>query len=132
MSSIRIPPYIPRVAFFTRKGDISVADIEELKKMDACEIHAGRLNAKEVFNAPKMVTLYFPDRRWNGQTIWTRSGSENIHLNSGSPRWAPLLVNGTQWLVKKTDERTVPEAQRAWRSDLGLVETFLDVLVPAS
>ena len=30
------------------KGDIVVADMEELEKMDASEIHARRLNAKEV------------------------------------------------------------------------------------
>ena len=30
------------------EGDILVADIEELEKMDASEIHARRLNAKEV------------------------------------------------------------------------------------
>ena len=30
------------------KGDIVVADIEELEEMDASELHAGRLNAKEV------------------------------------------------------------------------------------
>ena len=34
------------------KGDILVADIEELEKMDASEIHAERLNAKEV-STPK-------------------------------------------------------------------------------
>ena len=33
------------------KGDILVADIEESEKMDASEIYAKRLNAKEVFNA---------------------------------------------------------------------------------
>ena len=30
------------------KGDILVADIEDLEQMDASEIHARRLNAKEV------------------------------------------------------------------------------------
>ena len=30
------------------EGDIMVADIEELEEMDASEIHAGRLSAKEV------------------------------------------------------------------------------------
>ena len=30
------------------KGDIFVADIEELEQMDASELHARRLNAKEV------------------------------------------------------------------------------------
>ena len=32
------------------------------------------------------VEGYIPNRRWNGKTLWTRSGSENIHLNPGSPR----------------------------------------------
>ena len=30
------------------KGDIMVADVEELEEMDASELHATRLNAKEV------------------------------------------------------------------------------------
>ena len=30
------------------KGDIMIADIEELEEMDASELHARRLNAKEV------------------------------------------------------------------------------------
>ena len=34
----------------------------------------------------KMVKHFFLDRRWNGKTFWRRSGSENIHLNLGSPR----------------------------------------------
>ena len=35
---------------------------------------------------PKMVEPYIPDRRWNSQTVWRRSGSENIHLDPGQPR----------------------------------------------
>ena len=35
------------------KGDIMVADIEELEQMDASEIHARRLNAKEVLTSMK-------------------------------------------------------------------------------
>ena len=35
------------------KGDIMFADIEKLEEMDGSELHAGRLNAKEVFNATK-------------------------------------------------------------------------------
>ena len=35
------------------KGDIKVADIEELEKMHASEIHATRLNAKEVLTPMK-------------------------------------------------------------------------------
>ena len=35
------------------KGDIFVADIEELENLDASEIHARRLNAKEVTTLKK-------------------------------------------------------------------------------
>ena len=33
------------------KGDILVADTEELEKMDALEIHVRRLNAEDIVNA---------------------------------------------------------------------------------
>ena len=67
------------------KGDVLVADLEELEKMDASEIHAKRLNAKEVLthtNGEK----YIPDHRWNSQIIRKISGSENTHLFAGSRR----------------------------------------------
>ena len=54
------------------KGDILVADIEELEKMDASEIHARRLNAN-----------YIPDRRWNSQTIWRTSTRIRVHPDRG-------------------------------------------------
>ena len=41
------------------EGDTLVADIEELEKMDASEIHATRLNAKEVFTPQNDETLIF-------------------------------------------------------------------------
>ena len=68
------------------KGDILVADIEELEKMDASEIHAKRLNAKEVLTPMRGGKFHIPNRRWNRKTTWRRSVSENIHLNPGSPR----------------------------------------------
>ena len=40
------------------KGDIWIADIEELEEMDASEIHARRLNTKEVVTPMKKVILY--------------------------------------------------------------------------
>ena len=42
------------------KGDILVADIEELERMDASEIHAGRLNAKEVITPQNGEHFTFP------------------------------------------------------------------------
>ena len=40
------------------QGDIMVADTEELEKMDASEIHAKRLNAKEVLTPKKCWAIY--------------------------------------------------------------------------
>ena len=34
----------------------------------------------------KRWKFHIPNRRWKGKTLWRRSGSENIHLNPGSPR----------------------------------------------
>ena len=45
------------------KGDIMVADVEKLEEMDASELHAGRLNAKEVsasMSGEKFIVL-IPD-----------------------------------------------------------------------
>ena len=44
----------------TWKGDILVADVEELEKMDASEIHAKRLNAKEVLTPMSGEKIIFP------------------------------------------------------------------------
>ena len=42
------------------KGDILVADIEELEEMDASGIHAKRLNAKEVLTPMSGEKFIFP------------------------------------------------------------------------
>ena len=65
--------------YCTRKeSDILGVDHEEL---DASEIHAKRLSAKEVI-LPKKITI--PSRRWNSTTFWRRSGTENINLDTES------------------------------------------------
>ena len=68
------------------KGDIMVRDIEELEEMDASELHARRLNTKEVLTPMKGDNFYFLGRRWNSQNFWRRSTSEIVHLNPGSSR----------------------------------------------
>ena len=42
------------------KGDIVVADIEELEEMDASELHARRLHAKEVLTPQRSGNFIFP------------------------------------------------------------------------
>ena len=52
------------------KGDIFVADIEELEEMDASELHARQ--------------FHNPDCGWNSQNTWRISTSETIRLKSGT------------------------------------------------
>ena len=66
------------------KGDVLVADIEELETMDASEIYSKSLNAKEDISQRKWK-IHITSRRWTNQTPWRRSGTENIHLDTGSP-----------------------------------------------
>ena len=65
------------------KGDVLVADLEELETMDASEIYSKRLNAKEVI-FPIERRIYHSSRRWTNQNTWRRSGTENIHLGTAS------------------------------------------------
>ena len=51
--------YIPWMCI-KRGGDIMVADIEELEEMDASELHARRLNAKEVLTPRRGDIFTFP------------------------------------------------------------------------
>ena len=62
------------------------ADIEELEEMDAPEIHARRLNAKEVLTPMKGDNFIFPVADGTVKNPWRRSGSETIHFNPGSSR----------------------------------------------
>ena len=67
------------------KGDVLVADLEELETMDASEIYSKRLNAKEVIFFQRKKRIHFSSRRWTNQNPWRRSGTENIHLCTASP-----------------------------------------------
>ena len=54
--------YFPRFCIVCGiwKGDIVVADIEELEQLDVSEIHARRLNAREVLTPMKRDNFIFP------------------------------------------------------------------------
>ena len=93
----------------TWKGDVLVADIEKLEQMDASEIYAKRLNTKEVRTSMSGEKLN-SDRRWNGETLWRRSGSENIHLNPGSSRPSKEIFEENQ-----TDLLQPPFQDSSWQ-----------------
>ena len=65
------------------KGDVLIADLEELETMDASDIYSKRLNAKEVI-FPKQGEFIFPIADGRIKTPWWRSGTENIHLGTTS------------------------------------------------
>ena len=75
------------------KGDVLIADLEELETMDASEIYSKRLHAKEV-KFPKQGEFIFSNRRWTNQNPWRRSGTENIHLGTASTN----SRRGSHWL----------------------------------
>ena len=66
------------------KGDLLIADLEEMETLDASEIYSKRLNAKEEIFPKEKRRNYFPDRRWTNQTPWRRSRPENIHLDTAA------------------------------------------------
>ena len=66
------------------KGDVLVADIEELETVDASEIYSERLNAKEAIFPKEKGTFIFPVADGRIKPPWRRSGTENIHLGTAS------------------------------------------------
>ena len=42
------------------KGDVLIADLEELETMDASELYSKRLNAKEVIFSKRKWKIHFP------------------------------------------------------------------------
>ena len=64
------------------KGDILVADIEVLEKMDASEIHPRRINAKEVLTPQRRDDFIFPIA--DGKIARTRSRIPRTHSLAAS------------------------------------------------
>ena len=66
------------------KGDILVADIEELETMDPSEIHAKRLNAKEVITPQNVVNSSYSRSQMEKVKLSGEDQdlTENIHLDT--------------------------------------------------
>ena len=65
------------------KGDVLIADLEELETMDASEIYSKKTQC-ERGDISQTRRIYFSNRRWMNQNPWKRSGTENIHLGTAS------------------------------------------------
>ena len=68
------------------KGDVLVADIEELENMDASEIPAKRLGAKEVLTPQKKKRFYISKSRWYSNLLWKRPRIPRTHSKAGTNR----------------------------------------------
>ena len=65
------------------KGDVLIADLEELETMDASEIYSKKTQCERC-DISQTRRIYFSNRRWTNQNPWRRSGPENIHLGTAS------------------------------------------------
>ena len=81
------------------KGDIMVADIEVLEKVDASELHAKRLNAKEVLTPPRSGTFMFPVADGTVKIFGGRTASEKIHLDPGASRTRRRTRNSSRTFI---------------------------------
>ena len=54
---------------------------------------------------PKKRNIYFSSRRWTNQICWRRSGTENIHLDPGSPN-SRRKLKGFSWRIRRASSST--------------------------
>ena len=67
------------------KGDVLVADLEELETMDASEIYSKKKTQRERGDiSHREGEIIFPIADGRIKTPWRRSGTENIHLGTAS------------------------------------------------
>ena len=79
--------------------------------MDASEIFTKRPNAKEVIFLPKMENS-FSSRRWTNKICWRRSGTENIHLDTGSPN-SRRRSKRFSWRIRRVSTSTTSTTSRS-------------------
>ena len=113
------------------KGDVLIADLEELETMDASEIYSKRLNAKEVIFS-KEGEFIFPIADGRIKTPWRRSGTENIHLDTAatnSGRKSPWF----SWRIRRVSSTTTSRlASRCRWSDKCLLVHVRKLHIPPS
>ena len=68
------------------KGDSMVADMK-LEKLGSVGNLCSRTQCNGSHHVERLSKKkqHIPDRRWNSQVVWKRSGFPKIHLNSGPP-----------------------------------------------
>ena len=85
------------------KGDVLIADLEELETMDVSEIYSKRLNEKEVI-FPKQGEFIFPAAD-TSQTPWMRSRTEKIHLDTRTSN-SRRMLSSVSWRIRRVSSTT--------------------------
>ena len=86
------------------KGDILVADIEELETMDASKSTLEDSMQKRWY-FPKKKKNLFSNRRWTNQTFWRRWGTENTHLGTASTN-SRRKSHSFSWRIRRVSSTT--------------------------
>ena len=66
------------------KGDMMVADIEELETIGRIGNLLEKTQCERGDISQRKRRIYFPNRRWTNQNPWRLSGTENIHFDTAA------------------------------------------------
>ena len=97
------------------KGDIMVADIDELETMDASKIYSKRLNANEVI-FPKENENSYSQSQMDDRIRWRRSRTDNIRLDTGTPN-SRRKSKIFSWAVRRVSSTISRLISGCWWSD---------------
>ena len=104
------------------KGDILVADIEELENMDASEIHPRRINAKEVLTPRRREYFIFPIADGSAKLSGRDHEFREPTLRREQPVWSEDLsgeLQGETEGPQPTESNDDAEARKDFRSIQG-------------
>ena len=87
------------------KGDVLIADLEELETMDASEILLEKTQCERSDVTHKKKENLFPNRRWTNQNPWRRPGFENFQFGTASPTLR------REWYWLEESEGSLPPLQ---------------------
>ena len=86
------------------KGDVLIADLEELETMDASEIYSKKTQC-ERGDISQTRRIYYSNRRCTNQNSWRRSGTENIHRGTGESN-SRRKSRRCSWRIRRVSSTT--------------------------
>ena len=95
------------------KGDVLIADLEELETDGRIGNLLEKTRCKRGDNS-QTRRIYFSNRRWTNQNLWSRSGPENIHFGTASTNswrkshwfsWRIRRVSSTTSWIRTTTQK---------------------------